>query len=305
MRKILLLFIMVSVIVSSFAQNKGEINTLPDSLHLSLEFASFDRLGKIYMQSNKIIDKEKFHHLLRINDEALRKYNTGKKMRLGSGIITALSLAGVVYYGNQYSNDNDELYPSGMFSYSFMALMGATMLNFGGKYKIQSGINSYNLTYVSKEKPVLISLATGYPAFGLWNSVSSIHESRAFGLGLDYNLYKRFFGYVDFYNQRSSTEPDIVEWREKGFSVMTGLGLDYEVYEGLHVRGKLGYGFSTIHSDVFSYGTPWKSEEENAMQAIQTGVGLRFYPITNFAIGADANLALSTPTFNISLTSSF
>ncbi len=288
---------------TTFGQQKT-IHCLPDSVQLSLEFASFDKLGKSYKLGGDFISKNRFIKQLSTNPLAKKDFKYGQLLRRGAGILATVSAVGLVYFGNEFSNNPDELFPSGGLSYSLMALMGAALLNQRGKHRMQRGIGSYNLNIVSEENPIAISVMTGYPAFGLWK-MSEVRESRAFGIGIESHLYKRFFGFVDLYNQSLSTIPDILVYDEKGYSAIIGIGLDYEVAKNLHLRGKYGYGFSSFNTEIYYDNKLWDEEKYESLPTTQLGVGLRYFPLKSFGVGANANLAFSTPTFNFEITGRF
>jgi hypothetical protein len=302
MKRIMTAVICCYVLIGASAQNN----------RLGLEFASFDKLTNTYTLNDSILSKEKFVQLMNTNQRANQRYTEGKSLRASAGIVALVSASSLVYFTDQFLKDETAFDLPETIIFSYMGLMGAAMLNFSGKNRMQLGVKTYNGESVSYENRIRVNLGGGLPAFGLWSSVAGEQVSQpvAFGLGVEAHLYKRWFGYVDAYSQKAVTTVDrtsagVLKWDEEGESLIAGIGLDYEVAKRFHVIGKYGLGITSIDRDVSFDDEFFKREENELSQAVQMGLGLRYFPVDHFAFGANVNLTTTTPFFNFAITGAF
>ncbi|PCJ65912.1 MAG: hypothetical protein COA58_07475 [Bacteroidetes bacterium] len=304
-------YILIIVFTLGYVGVKGqqESNTINKDSLLHLKFASFDKLKKTYSLGESRISKTEFNRQLNLKPVVMEKYKKGLMRRKAAAVMAITAAVSVVYFENQYSKDETAIEPSKGMVFSYMAIMGAAMLNMKGKGIMQLGVNEYNSTAVNKEVPIHMNLTLGAPAFGVSNLGEDIdeQESIALGLGVEAHLYNHWFAYVDGYLQRSTARYDLgslgtLRWEEKGQSLIVGMGLDYEVVKGLHLIGKYGWGI-TSEDVVVSIGySPLIKEEDVIWQAGQLGVGMRYFATNHLAVGANASLAPTTPLFNFGLT---
>ena len=309
MKGISIMFLLYCLIGSVNAQS--QMTELPDSTELELKFPSFSKITNTYSQGESLILRKEFVDIMSRKEQSLKKYKSGRQLRIASAVVATVSAASIVYFTDQYIKDENAFNPSKELVLSYMGLMGGAILNYYGKGKIQVAINEYNGNIISKENPFRINISGGKPAFGLWSTGDgAVNQDRAFGIGMEAHLYKRVFGYVDAYNQQATTtfpntSSGVLRWDEKGNSVVLGLGLDYEIYKRVHLVGKYGWGITTIDREVSFDNKLFNVERNEISQATQLGVGFRYFLVDHFAIGSNINLATSTPLYNFGITGAF
>ena len=96
-----------------------------------------------------------------------------------------------------------------------------------------------------------------------------------------------------------------MRWDEKGYTILYGLGIDYDITEKLHVIGKYGFGMSTINREISFDNTFFDKDLNERALAIQIGGGIRYFPVKNLALGINVNAASHTPIFNFEMTAAF
>ena len=303
MKKTLLMALVLSVYTCVDAQVQKT-----DSL--SLEYSSFGKLFRTYKRNGSTITKDEFRGRILSNKISGSKYQRGRDTRIASGVVGAFSLLGVVYFTREWLQGDVLANPPNGYFASYFGLVGAAMLNLRGKQTIQVAINEYNGSPVTVENPIRINLSTGIPAYGVGTIADEDATNRgqsSLGVGVEAHLYKNYFGFVDAYKQSSVTEfsdayIDNLVFIEDGYTVLSGIGANYKVTKKIRIIAKYGIGYTTINRVTTFDGVLLSKDQDERWGASQLGLGLRYFPLKNFAVGANVNLSTSTPLFGFELT---
>ena len=295
LRKTIILFILGFCTV--FSAHGQQVDSL------TLTYGSFGKLFKTYKSDGKVIAKDSFRELINSNEKSSSTYQKGRITKLSSGLTGVVSLGAFLYFTKQWIDDDILVDPPLGYYASLFGVIGANMLHLRGKNTVQIAINEYNGSPASYDNPFRLTLNTGYPIYGIFNLIdkdTKISQQRSVGVGMEAYLFQEHFGFVDVYRQSSVTDFGYTSsgrmlWQENGYTVMSGIGSNYRLTPNLEITTKLGLGVTSINRKVFFGDKLFKEEKDERVLATQLGLGIRYFAMPNLGIGANANLATSTP----------